>query len=176
MKLLGISGSLRRESYNRKLVHEAARLFAPDDFIEGNLRLPLYDEDLEAQGIPAEVQTLADQITAADAVVISGPEYNKSISGVLKNTLDWVSRVEGNPWHNKPVAILSATAGMAGGPRAQFALRHCMVSFRPHLLMGPEVTIGNASDAFGEDGRLTNETSIKFLQELMDELRKAAKG
>ena len=113
--LLGISGSLREGSYNRKLLREAARAFDPAEFIEADLRLPLYDGDLEtAEGIPAEVQRLADQIAAADAVVISGPEYNKGISGVLKNALDWVSRTKAAPWRDKPVAIMAATAGRAG--------------------------------------------------------------
>ena len=86
--LLGISGSLRTNSLNRKLIRNAARLYKATDFVEADLRLPLYDGDLEdTSGVPAEVQTLADQIKAADAVVISTPEYNKSISGVLKNAL-----------------------------------------------------------------------------------------
>lgn len=173
--LLGISGSLRAGSFNTKLVHEAKRQFNPDRFEFANLRLPLYDGDLEeAEGIPPEVQTLADQIAAADAVVISGPEYNKSVSGVLKNALDWVSRTEGNPWAAKPVAIMSATGGRAGGERTQFALRHCMTPFRPHLLYGPEVLVGQTSQQFDEDGNLTNEINMKALKSLMEELRKAA--
>ena len=116
--LLGLSGSLRSGGTNTKLVHAAAASFG-GDFQMGNLRLPLYDGDLEEEsGIPESVQTLADQIAGAKAVVISTPEYNKSISGVLKNALDWVSRAEGSPWHGKPVAIMSAPAGRAGGERA----------------------------------------------------------
>ncbi|TCP40556.1 NADPH-dependent FMN reductase [Rhodovulum marinum] len=171
-RLLGISGSLRRESFNTKLMREAARIFDPEAFTEADLRLPLYDGDIEAtQGIPPEVQRLADQIAAADAVVIAGPEYNKSISGVLKNALDWVSRTKGTPWADKPVAILSAAAGAAGGPRTQFALRHCLVAFRPRLLQGPEVMVGNASQQFDAEGRLTNEVGQKLLEELMAALK-----
>lgn len=170
--LLGISGSLRAGSYNRKLIREAARLFDPAELIEADLRLPLYDGDLEdAQGIPAEVQRLADQIAAADAVVISGPEYNKSISGVLKNALDWVSRTEGTPWRDKPVAIMSATGGRAGGERTQFALRLCLVPFRPRVLPGPEVLVGLAKNQFDEAGRLTNERYQRTLAALMEALK-----
>lgn len=170
--LLGICGSLRAGSYNRKLMREAARLFAPAEFIEADLRLPLYDGDLEeAQGIPPGVQRLADQIAQADAVVISGPEYNKSVSGVLKNALDWVSRTEGNPWKDKPVAILSATGGRAGGERTQFALRLCLVPFRARVLPGPEVLVGNTKEQFDEAGRLANERYEKALATLMDGLR-----
>lgn len=169
--LLGLCGSLRAASTNRLLMNEAVRLFGPCHFIEGSLRLPLYDGDLEAEGIPAEVQTLADQIAAADAVVIATPEYNKNLSGVLKNALDWVSRTKGAPWRDKPVAILSAAAGRAGGERSQFSLRHCLTPFRPRLLPGPEVFIGNSGEAFSDDGELIDPRSQKGLTELMQLLR-----
>ena len=171
MNLLGISGSLRKDSFNRKLIREAARLGHAESFIEADLRFPLYDADLEADsGIPDAVQRLADQIEAADAVVISTPEYNKGISGVLKNALDWVSRTEGNPWDAKPLAIMSAAAGRAGGERSQFNLRLCMVPFRPRILQGPEVLVGRASREFDEAGRLTGDGYIKFLTQLMEAL------
>ncbi|SLN44166.1 NADPH-dependent FMN reductase [Roseisalinus antarcticus] len=173
--LLGIAGALRAESTNRKLVREAVRLFAPDDFIEADLRLPLFDGDLQkASGIPPSVQTLADQIASASAVVISTPEYNKALSGVLKNALDWVSRTKGAPWRDKPVAMMSAADGRAGGERSQYSLRLCMIPFRPRLLPGPEVMIADSSNAFDQDGRLTNERSLAGLQELMDQLKAMA--
>jgi len=171
-RLLGICGSLRAGSFNRKLLKEAARVYDPAEFVEANLRLPLYDGDLEeAEGIPAEVQTLADQIAAADAVIIAGPEYNKALSGVLKNALDWVSRTKGGPWAGKPVAILSAAAGRAGGERTQMSLRYAMMAFRPRILQGPEVMIAGAFGAFDEDGRLTDERSVATLAELMQALK-----
>lgn len=170
--LLGISGALRADSTNTKLIRAAAKIFAPDSFVEGNLRLPLYDGDLEAaEGIPAEVQSLADQIAAADAVIIATPEYNKAIPGVLKNALDWVSRTKGGPWKDKPVAIMSAAAGRAGGERAQFSLRLAMMAFRPVLLQGPEVLVAASGSAFDDDGTLTNERYEKALTELMADLK-----
>ncbi|MDP2082303.1 NADPH-dependent FMN reductase [Pseudotabrizicola sp.] len=169
--LLGICGSLRAASTNRLLMQEAVRAFGDCTFTEANLRLPLYDGDLEEQGIPSEVQALADQITAADAVVIATPEYNKNLSGVLKNALDWVSRTKGSPWRDKPVAILSAAAGRAGGERSQFSLRHCLIPFRPHLLPGPEVFIANSGAAFDDQGHLKDERAQKGLTELMQLLR-----
>ena len=174
LRLLGICGSLRKDSWNRKLMQEAARIFDPAEFTEGNLRLPLYDGDLEAQGLPAEVQLLADQIKAADAVVIAGPEYNKAMSGVLKNALDWVSRVPGGVWRGKPVAILSAAAGRAGGERTQMTLRHAMTPFRAHVLPGPEVFVAAPEREFDAEGRLVNEMPVKLLTELMGDLRAAA--
>ncbi|HHB80418.1 MAG TPA: NADPH-dependent oxidoreductase, partial [Aliiroseovarius sp.] len=139
--LLGLSGSLRKESHNARLLREAARL-GDVRLRLADLRFPLYDGDLEdAEGIPLQVKTLAEQIAEADAVLIATPEYNQSFSGVLKNALDWISRVEGNPWRDKPVAIVTAAAGRAGGARAQYALRLAMTPFRPRLLTGPEVMV-----------------------------------
>ena len=174
LTLLGICGSLRAESWNRKLMHEAARLFDPAVFIAADLRLPLYDGDLEELGIPTEVELLAQQIRDADAVVIVGPEYNKSLSGVLKNALDWVSRTKGGPWRDKPVAIMSAAAGRAGGERSQMTMRHAMSPFRAHVLPGPEVLIATPEREFDADGRLTNDRAQALLAELMDDLRAAA--
>jgi len=172
MTLLGLSGSLRAASTNTLLIREAARLYAPDTFTEGNLNLPLYDGDIEeSEGIPASVQTLAEQIASADAVIIATPEYNKGLSGVLKNALDWISRVEGNPWADKPVAIMSATAGRTGGERGQASLRLCLQPFDPHLLQGPDVLVAASFKEFGEDGRLKSETYEDKLQALMDKLR-----
>ena len=149
--LLGISGSLRKASTNTMLMRNAAAVFGADEFVEGDINLPLYDGDLEAaEGIPASVQKLADQIAAADAVIIATPEYNKGISGSLKNALDWVSRTKGGVWKAKPVAIMSAAAGRSGGERAQFDLRLSMMAFRPHILQGPEVLLANSSNAFDE--------------------------
>ena len=173
--VLGISGSLRRDSLNRKLIREAARVYGAGSYVEADLALPLFNEDIEeATGIPAEVQTLADQIRAADAVVISSCEYNKSISGVLKNALDWVSRTRDNPWRDKPLAIMSAAGGRAGGERSQFALRLCLVSFRPRLVPGPELMVAGARHEFDENGRLKNDRYLATLTELMDQLRAMA--
>lgn len=173
LKLVGLCGSLRAGSYNRKLLLEAARIFDGAGFDEGNLRLPLFDEDLEAQGIPPEVTRLKEQIRAADAVVIACPEYNKAPSGVLKNALDWLSR-GGAPWADKPVAIVSAAAGRAGGERTQFALRLMMVPFRPRLLQGPEMLVASPKDHFDADGRLMTESYVNLLSDLMAALRKEA--
>ena len=123
-----------------------------------------------------EVQQAADRIAAADAVIVASPEYNKGITGVLKNALDWISRTEGNPWRDKPVALVSAAAGMAGGPRSQAQARLCLIPFRPHLLPGPEVMVGQTSTKWDEDGRLKDETGIKLLTELMEDLRRLAEA
>ncbi len=173
-KLLGISGALRAQSTNTALVRTAAEIFAPTSFTQANLRLPLYDGDLETtEGIPDDVQALSDQIADADAVIISSPEYNKALSGVLKNALDWVSRTKGHPWAGKPVAIMSATAGRSGGERAQSSLILCLAPFRPLLIMGPEVLVGSNYEAFDDQGTLSNEANLKAIAELMDKLKAA---
>lgn len=173
--LTGLCGSLRRASTNRLLMAEAARRFGATTFHDADLRLPLFDQDIqERDGIPDAVQRLADRIRGADAVLVVTPEYNKGISGVLKNALDWVSRVEGNPWREKPVAILSAAAGRAGGERAQNMTRLCLTPFRPHILPGPEVCVAQTAQQWDARGRLTNERSARLLDELMTDLRTAA--
>ena len=177
LNLLGICGSLRAGSLNALLLEQAQRAFDPAQYVRADLRLPLYDGDLEAAGIPDSVQRLADQIAAADAVVIVGPEYNKAISGVLKNALDWVSRVKTPVWRGKPVAIMSATAGRSGGERAQDSMRACLRPFLPVLLPGPEVLIAGGPAAFDADGRLQDEKARANVAALMDALRtQAARG
>lgn len=175
LKLVGLCGSLRKASTNRLLMLEAVRRFGDAEFVEGDLRLPLYDGDVEAEsGIPAEVQALADQIAAADAVIVATPEYNKGISGVLKNALDWVSRTKGAPWANKPVALMSAAAGRAGGERTQNMARLCLTPFRPLLITGPEVMVAATAQQWDDQGRLINELNAKALDELMQLLRRHA--
>ena len=175
LKLVGLCGSLRKESTNRLLMQEAARRFAPASFIEGNLRLPLFDQDIQNdQGIPDAVQELSDQISAADAVVLATPEYNKGVSGAMKNALDWISRTKNAPWKDKPIAVISASSGMQGGARAHSMLRTLMLPFNPRLVPGPEVMLGQAASQFDENGHLTSETGIKLLSELMDKLRAEA--
>ncbi len=170
--LIGISGSLRAASTNTKLLRYAAEVFDADTFIEGDINFPLYNGDVEeASGIPSQVQTLSDQIASADAVIISTPEYNKAISGALKNALDWVSRTKGGTWNNKPLAIMSAAAGRAGGERTQFSLRLAMMAFRPRILQGPEVLVADSGNAFDENGKLKGELYNKLLTELMSDLK-----
>lgn len=171
-QLLGISGALRASSTNTLLLRAASRLFGECAFEEANLHLPLYDGDAEAEGgVPSEVLRLSEQIAAADAVLISTPEYNKGPSGVLKNALDWVSRTDGAPWKSKPVAVMSAAAGRAGGERAQMVLRGFMLPFQPRVLAGPEVHLAGSSTQFDDAGQLTSEVYIKTLTQLMENLR-----
>ncbi len=179
LTLLGLPGALRAGSTNRLLLRNAARLMGDVTYIEADLALPLYDGDIEEQGIPpAEVTRLADQIANADAVLISTPpEYNKSLSGVLKNALDWVSRTPpAKPWAGKPVALMSAAAGgrSGGGERGQSALLLAMTPFRARIVAGgPEICLADARNQFDVDGRLVNERTEKNLGLLMEALKAA---
>lgn len=170
--LLGISGSLRQGATNRRLLHEAARCFGPCDYVQADLNLPLYDgDDEDRHGVPDRVRALAGQIASADAVVISTPEYNKGPSGVIKNALDWVSRTKLRPFAGKPVAVMSAAAGRAGGERAQAVLRGFLVPFQPCLITGPELHLAASSSQFDDDGRLISEQYQETLKTLMQKLR-----
>lgn len=170
--LLGISGALRSQSTNSKLLREAARLYGARTYVAADLNLPLYDGDDESRdGLPAGVDLLVRQIAAADAVLISTPEYNGAVSGVLKNALDWISRHAENPFAGKPVALMSAAAGRAGGVRAQTMLRSCLVSFQPKLTRAGEVGLADSGNAFGADGRLSNPRTEASLATLMAALK-----
>lgn len=171
-RLLTISGSLRQGSYNRMLLREAVLAFGAAEVTEADLHLPLYDGDLEAaNGVPSKVQLLARQISETDAVVIAAPEYNKGITGVLKNALDWVSRVPGAAFKDKPTVVISASAGRTGGETAQFMTLSCLTQLQARLLPGTAVLIAGAPEAFDAEGRLKDEMSRKLLSDRMAGLR-----
>lgn len=171
-KLLTISGSLRQGSYNRMLLREAILAFGAAEVTEADLHLPLYDGDLEeAEGVPLKVQILARQIKEADAVLIAAPEYNKGITGVLKNALDWVSRVPGAAFRGKPTVVISASAGRTGGETAQFMTLSCLTQLQARLIPGTSVLIAGAPNAFDAEGHLKDETSRKLLSDRMAGLR-----
>ena len=168
-----ISGSLRSGSYNTAALRAAAEL-APEGVTiveEGLADIPIYNEDLKAAGFPAAVSRLQAAIASADAVLIATPEYNYSVSGVLKNAIDWVSRTDPQPFANKPVAIMGASPGALGTARAQYDLRKMFVYLDAHLLNKPEVMISAAHTRFDADGKLTDEATRKFLASLLTALR-----
>ncbi len=170
MKLLAISGSLRKQSRNTALLNEAIRLLGDCSASFADLNLPLFNEELEENGLPDSVLTLTGQIRAADAVIFATPEYNKMIPGVLKNALDWISRDKPQPLMGKPVALVSA-AGRSGGEASQFTMRHALVSFNTNLLQGAGLAVPNGGGAFDESEQLISEAQQKSLTTLMARLR-----
>jgi chromate reductase, NAD(P)H dehydrogenase (quinone) len=169
LTFLGIAGSLRRESYNRAALRAAQRLCPQGVTLEtfDIASLPLYNQD-EERAPPVVLAELKRRIRAADAIVFATPEYNYSMSGVLKNALDCASRPYGdNAWAGKPVAIMSASVGQFGGMRAQYHLRQSLVFLDMYPVNQPEVAIPNAAKAFGPDGDLVDETSRELIRRLL---------
>lgn len=168
MKLLGISGSLRRASYNTALLHAAAGLApAGTELVIHDLHgLPLFDQDVEEQGDPAAVVALKDAIAAADALLLASPEYNGGITGVLKNAIDWASRKgiarQSAPLASKRVCIIGASPGITGTVRAQDALR--LVLRRAGAIVEPqgEVLVFQAHTKIA-DGKLQDERTREAL-------------
>ncbi len=178
VKILGISGSLRKGSYNTATLHAAIELAPPDVQIEiGDIsQFPLYNADVQAQGIPEAVQTLGAQMRAADGVLLVTPEYNYSVSGVMKNAIDWLSRLKDQPFAGKPVAICGASMGVLGTARAQYHLRQIGVFLDMRILNKPEVMIGQAHERFDANGKLVHEATRKFLGDLVAALRDHARS
>ena len=177
MKVLGISGSLRRESWNRKLLENAAALLPEDAELEvwdGLKDVPPYDEDDDVQPAPAAVAELRDAIAGADALFIATPEYNSSIPGVLKNAIDWASRpLATNPLRNKPTAVVGASTGAFGAVWSQAELRKVLAATGARVVEG-EVAVGHAPDRFDEDGTLVDEELREQLAEVVDLLVREA--
>ncbi|MBR0665111.1 NAD(P)H-dependent oxidoreductase [Roseomonas hellenica] len=153
-KLLVVCGSLRRASYNRVIAHALPAL-APAgvaiEIFEGLGDFPLYDGDVEAAGMPAPATALAARIAAADGVIIVTPEYNYSMPGVLKNGIDWLSRLKPQPLAGKPVAIQTASMGAMGGVRCQHHLRQTLVALEARVLNKPEIMVGQAQNKLSAD-------------------------
>ncbi|MDB5954228.1 MAG: NADPH-dependent reductase family protein [Ramlibacter sp.] len=168
MKILGISGSLRQGSYNSMALRAAQKL-APAGVtldIADIGSIPLYNDDVRAAGEPAAVTALKAQVRAADAVLIATPEYNFSIPGVLKNTLDWLSRPPEPPFDGKVVALMGASPGPVGTARVQYDLRKVLVFMNAFTVNRPEVFISFAPTKFNAQGELTDEGTTKFIGDL----------
>jgi len=169
VKVAAFAGSLRSDSWNRKLLALAVRhaldAGAEVDVIDLRaLAIPLYDADTEhASGLPAGVKQLKERIAAAQGVLVATPEYNHSIPGVLKNVLDWVSRPPNNPLRDKTVALMGASTGMAGTLRVNYALRPVFSTAGSWLVPG-YVGIPNAAQAFDDAGNLKDELFRKQLE------------
>jgi len=165
-----ICGSLRKGSYNRMVMNAlpglapaGMKLSEAPSFAD----FPNYNFDVqEASGIPAVVQKLADAIRAADGVIFNSPEYNFSIPGGLKNAIDWISRVQNQPFVGKPVALQSAANGTLGGGRMQYDLRRAMIFLDAATLNKPEIFIGNCSTRIdAKTGQITDPQTVEFIRQ-----------
>ena len=170
--ILAFAGSLRKSSYNKALIRAATEV-APENIeityfdLEG---IPPFNQDFETSP-PQIVKEFKKKIRNADALLIATPEYNYSVSGVLKNAIDWASRPRtDSPLAGKPVAIMSASIGRFGGSRAQYHLRQSFIYLNMHPVNKPEVMLSDASHNIDSDGRLTNEKTRNLIQKLVEAL------
>ena len=177
-RILGISGSLRRDSHNTSLLRAAAEAAGPDiefELYDGLKEIPPYDEDDDVDPRPESVARLNEAIAAADAVFFSTPEYNSSIPGQLKNAIDWVSRpVATNALRNKPVAVVGASTGGFGAVWAQAELRKVLAAVGARVL-DLELPVPHAHTRF-EDGGLTDDEIRTRLEEAIEALADAARA
>lgn len=172
--VLGISGSLRAGSYNRKLLLAAQEL-APQNVtvdIYDWGEVPPFDPDVEAEGDPKPVREFKARVRAADALLISTPEYNYGVPGMLKNAIDWLSRPAADGvkvLNGKPIALMGVTTGNFGTVRAQMMLRQVFLYTRSHVMLEPEVTVFKAKERF-EGEQLIDEPTREFVKDMMSGL------
>ena len=171
-KVLGISGSLRRGSYNSALLRAAQRLMPGDATLEiATIRgIPLYDADVEAQGIPAAVSQLKEAIVAADGVLLATPEYNNSLPGVLKNAIDWLSRPSSDikrVFGGKPFAMMGASAGGFGTILSQTAWLPVLRTLGTQPWFGARLLVSRAANVFDETGAIKDATVEEQLKNFL---------
>ena len=170
LRVLGVSGSLRRGSFNTAALRAAQEL-APDGMTVETAdisEIPPYNDDVrQEQGYPPPVERLRAEIAAADALLFVTPEYNYSVPGVLKNAIDWASRPPNQPLDGKPVAIMGASPSLLGTARAQYHLRQMLVFLNAFPINKPEVFITQAAQKFDENGRLTDQTARDLIRQLL---------
>jgi chromate reductase len=168
LHILGISGSLRKDSYNSMLLEATAELMPPGMSLEifDLADLPMYNPDDE-KPFPQAVLEFRIRLAQADAVLIATPEYNSSISAALKNAIDWASRPPKQPLNGKPVAIMGASTGNFGTLRAQLHLRQILIHVGALPLGKPEVLVGRAEQAFDADGYLVDKVARGFLRDML---------
>jgi chromate reductase len=171
MRVLGISGSLRRDSHNATLLRAARELFEAEGaelvIYDGLKDIPAYDEDDDQGDPPAAVADFRNAIAGADAVFFSTPEYNSSIPGQLKNAIDWLSRpLAESPFRNKPVAVVGASTGMFGAVWAQAELRKVLGAVGARVAEG-EVPVGHAQTRFNDDGSLNDPNLVEEVREVV---------
>lgn len=178
IEILGIVGSLRKDSYNRSTL-KAAQKLVPDGAVLDLIELhgiPVFNQDNESV-LPDAVREFKRRILAADAILFGTPEYNYSVPGPLKNAIDWASRPHGeSAWQGKPAAVMGASPGNLGSARAQYHLRQILVALDMPVVNGPEVMIANAAQRFDSHGTLTDEPTKQRIQKLLAALVQLTKN
>jgi chromate reductase len=173
VKLLGISGSLRKQSYNSGALRAIPSLL-PDGMtfeVAELADVPFYNADVEQTGFPDAVKEFRARVAGADALIFAVPEYNFSLSGVLKNALEWLSRPPNPPINGKPCAVFGASVSPLGTARGQFHFRHVCVSLNMVAVNVPHVDITNAKTKFDAQSQLIDTVSLDALRQLLQELK-----
>ncbi len=174
VRIVAISGSSRVGSTNTQLLRSIAKMAPKNvdiEILSGLEKLPFYSEDLESHNLPTEIVALREKVSAADAVLIATPEYNYSYTGLVKNTIDWLSRPYAKGvLAGKPVAITGASLGAFGTVRAQAHLRQVLHGTNSKVVNRPEVYVGSAHEKFGEDDDFLDASGRTMLLELLDNL------
>lgn len=168
-RILGISGSGRKGSYNTALLRAAKEMLPENATLETYdvSGFPLFNQDMEAD-MPAAVRAFKDRIRQADAILFAAPEHNYSISALLKNAIEWGNRPEtDNSWDGKPAAIISASTSPRGGARAQLHLRQILVDLNVYPINTPQLLVARAQEKFDANSKLSDETSRRMLQDLL---------
>ena len=172
IKIFAIAGALRAGSFNRKLLKAAVQKIKNASVDVADLKefdLPVYDGDVEAQGLPTGVVKLKERIAAADALLIATPEYNWSIPGTFKNAIDWASRPPSNPFKHKTALLTAASSGYFGGVRSILQLRQVFLTLNV-VVIPEQVTVAFAEKAFDEAGHLIDSKLDAQLQRAVDAL------
>lgn len=172
LKVLALSGSLRKGSFNTMLLH-AAKELAPQGMsidIYDLAPIPMYNDDVRAAGYPPVVQDFRSAIAASDAILFASPEYNYSVSGVLKNAIDWASRAPNMPFDGKTAAVVGASGGALGTARSQRDLRWIMSGLNVFFVNLPHVYVGSAAQKFDAAGKLTDQPTRDFIKQLLENL------
>lgn len=165
MKLVFMSGSLRASSFNTAFLKAlAARVPEGTEVVWADIgSLPLFNQDDEAAETKPAVRQLRELVDQADGVVISSPEYNHSIPGVLKNAIDWLSRPPGESvWKHKPVMLAGASPSFVGTARAQQHLKQVFTAVQARLFIAPEVCVAGANGKVNDEGVFVDEAALKF--------------
>jgi chromate reductase len=176
LNVVCICGSLRKASYNRMVMNALPALAPPSMRLKEAppfADFPVYNADIQDQGIPRAVHALAEAVRSANGVIFNSPEYNFSMPGGLKNAIDWVSRVPNQPFAGKPIAIQSATGGGLGGGRMQYDLRRSMIFLDAMTLNKPEIFIGNCSQKIdATTGQITDQATKGFIRQQLEAFAK----
>lgn len=175
LNILAICGSLRTDSWNKKLLHAAIKL-QPEGLtikeFQGLAEIPPYNQDNDGPASPQPVLQLREEIAKSDGILFVSPEYNFGIPGVLKNAIDWASRPGGKSvLYGKPTAIMGASMGLVGTARMQLSLRQTLTFNNCPCVLQPEVLVGRAQEKFDDEGNFTDEMAGKLIAQLLENFR-----